>query len=80
MKKNQTVDFRVGCSPITKQIFAGKVLKNGLWSETKYDVTDTAVGAVAQHLLDRNEKFCFSFKNGKKYEMEVKEIVEVENV
>lgn len=43
-------DFKVGCSPITSKIYAGKVLKNGMWG-VKHNVTDTAVGAVAQHLL-----------------------------
>ena len=42
---NKMSDFKVGCSPLTSKIFAGKVLKNGTWGNVKHDVTDTAVGA-----------------------------------
>jgi hypothetical protein len=73
MKKNP--NYRVGHSPITGQIFAGTVLKNGLWSENRYDVTDSAFGAVAQALLSRDESFTFQIKD-KKYIMTVKEIIE----
>lgn len=70
MKGNS--NFRVGCSPITGQIFAGNVLKNGLWSENRYDVTDTAFGAVAQALLVMDQSFTFTIKD-KEYIMSVKE-------
>lgn len=64
----------VGCSPLTATIFAGTLLSDGKrWSANKQDVTDTAVGAVAQHLVYREEALEFEM-NGKKYRMEVKEI------
>ena len=68
-------DFKVGCSPLTSRLFAGKVLKNGTWGQTKYDVTDTAVGAVAQHLLQLEEKMQFNYK-GELYELKVEKVVD----
>ncbi len=51
--------MKVGCSPLTSEIFAGKVLKDGTWGANKQNVTDTAVGAVAQHLLQLDENGYF---------------------
>lgn len=39
------------CDPKTGQIHAAKVLKNGALSRQRLDVTDTALPAVAEHLL-----------------------------
>lgn len=68
-------EFKVGCSPLTGRLFAGKILKNGTWGQTKYDVTDTAVGAVAQHLLQLEEKVQFNYK-GELYELKVEKVVD----
>lgn len=68
-------DFKVGCSPLTSRLFAGKVLKNGALGQTNHDVTDTAVGAVAQHLLQLNEKMQFNYK-GELYELKVEKVVD----
>ena len=68
-------DFKVGCSPLTSRLFAGKVLKNGTWGQQRHDVTDTAVGAVAQHLLQLEEKMLFNYK-GERYELKVEKVVE----
>ena len=68
-------DFKVGCSPLTSKIFAGKVLKNGTWSNVKHDVTDTVVGAVVQHLLQLDETLQFQYC-GKTYELKVVEVSE----
>lgn len=65
-------DFKVGCSPLTSKIFAGNVLKNGTWGQTKHDVTETA--AVAQHLLQLEESIEFTHGNGKRYRLQVVEI------
>jgi len=51
-------------------LFAGNVLKNGMWGNTKHDVTDSAVGAVAQHLLQLDQKMQFNYK-GEEYEIKV---------
>lgn len=66
-------NFKVGCSPLSSKIFAGKVLKNGTWGSVKHDVTDSAVSAVAQHLLQLDEKLQFEYR-GKTYELKVVEI------
>ena len=68
-------DYKVGCSPLTSRLFAGKVLKNGTWGQTKHDVTETAVGAVAQHLLQLNKKMKFNYK-GEIYELKVEKVVQ----
>lgn len=62
--------FKVGCSPITSKIFAGNVSKNGIWAANKIDVTDTAVSAVAQHLLQLNQSMEFQYE-GHTYELKV---------
>lgn len=66
-------DFKVGCSPITSIIYAGKVSSKGLWVGTKHDVTESAVGAVAQHLLQKDEMLRFNYE-GKTYDLKVVEV------
>ena len=66
-------EFKVGCSPITSDIYAGFVNDKGMWVGKKHDVTDTAVGAVAQHLLQLNEVMEFGYKD-KKYILQVVEL------
>ena len=51
-------------------MYAGGIRVDGTWGANKKDVTDTAVSAVAQHLLQLNEKMQFIYK-GKKYELSV---------
>jgi len=65
-------DFKVGCSPLTGKIYAGTVSKKGLWLK-KQDVTNTAVGSVAQHLMQRDEIFQFQIKD-KTYHLKVVEV------
>jgi hypothetical protein len=67
-------EFKVGCSPLTSEIYAGNVSKTGLWGK-KHVVTDTAVGAVAQHLLQKDEQLQFEYQ-GKKYALRVVELKE----
>lgn len=66
---------KIGCSPLTSQIYSGVVLQNGMWSNTKHDVTDTAPAAVAQHLLQKDESIEFNYgKDGKRYRLQVVEV------
>lgn len=65
-------NYKVGCSPLTSEIYAGSVSKTGLWGK-KHNVTNTAVGAVAQHLLQKDEELRFEYQ-GKKYALKVVEI------
>ena len=50
----------LGCSPLTGTIFAGKVLKDVMWCANKVNVTDSAVGAVAEHLIHCDESVEFT--------------------
>ena len=67
-------NYKIGCSPLTSEIYAGTVSKTGLWGK-KHNVTETAVGAVAQHLLQLDEELRFNYQ-GKKYALRVVEINE----
>lgn len=63
--------FIVGCSPIKSTIFCGTHNdKTHLWGNDRKDVTDSAVGAVAQHLLQLDEQFHFEI-SGEKYVLKV---------
>ncbi len=52
-------NYKIGCSPITGKIFAGNV-KGAMWQGKKHDVTDMAVGAVAEHLLHTDTSVIFT--------------------
>ena len=69
MSKNP---IRVMSSILTGRIYAGRVNpKNQMFIGEKDDVTDTAVSAVAQHLL--KEEVCLQFEvKGKTYRLEVR--------
>lgn len=64
----------IGCSPLSNNIYAGYVLKDGVtWSDTnKTDVTHEAIGAVCEH-AERFGKTITVNRNGKPaYELTVK--------
>lgn len=43
--------LHVACSPLSKNIYAGSVSKDGRkWLADKTDVTDAAIGAVIEHI------------------------------
>ena len=67
-------NFKVGCSPLTNRLYAGNVLKNGMWGRIKHDVTDSAVSAVALHLLQLDENVQFNY-NGDSYEIKVVKVI-----
>jgi hypothetical protein len=60
--------IRIGCSPITGTIYAGSVSKNGLWGKNKVDVTNEALNAVSQSLLQTDEVLRFKYE-GEWYEL-----------
>ena len=68
--------IKVMSSILTGRIYAGRVnTKNQMFIGEKYDVTDTAVSAVAQHLL--KEQIYLQFEvSGKTYKLEVSEVSE----
>ena len=41
--------IKIAMSPLTGTIFAGTILKDGMWAAGKQDVTVDALVAVAQH-------------------------------
>ena len=71
MSKNP---IKVMCSMLTGRIYAGRVNpKSQMFIGDKDDVTDTAVSAVAQHLL--KEEVCLQFEvKGRMYRLEVCEV------
>lgn len=69
----------VGSSPISHKIYAGSLLKDGItWGANRCDVTDTAVSAVASHLIGKDEKVVFTHNNGKKYVLSCVEQKEID--
>ena len=74
MSKNP---IKVMSSILTGQIYAGRVNpKNQMFIGEKDDVTDTAVSAVAQHLLKEEVSLRFEVQ-GKNYSLEVREVQEL---
>ena len=43
-------NLMIAVSPLTNTIFAGKILKQGLWAKGKQDVTMDCLIAVAEHV------------------------------
>lgn len=64
-------EYHVGCGVFG--IYAGTLNKTGDKWRNKSDVTLEAMGAVAQHLLDRNTEFHFEYK-GKQMVLRVEEM------
>jgi len=42
--------LHIALSPLTNTIFAGKILKKGIWAAGKQDVTMDALISVAEHV------------------------------
>jgi len=64
-------EYHVGCG--MARIYAGTLNKQGnLWTR-KSDVTDEAISAVAQYLLEHDEALEFNYR-GKRYRMAVSKI------
>ncbi len=71
------VEYHVGCG--IAGIYAGTLNKKGNMWLHKSDVTNEAVSAVAQYLLQENKSLKFNY-NGKRYKLSVTLInKEVEN-
>jgi len=64
--------LRVGVSPITNTIFAGRLNKDEtMWTGEKHDITDEAVMAVVEYI--KKDKVIYE-RGGKKYEMKEVEL------
>ena len=66
------------CSPITSQIYTGKINTKGMFVGKKEDITETATTAVIQHLMQLEESIIFNYKD-KRYKLQVVEIKEQDN-
>ena len=66
-------DYHVGCSPLTNNIYAGKLTRNKTWS-SKSDVTGAAVGAVCEHVVAAGGTVQVSSRGVPVYEITVREI------
>lgn len=67
-------NYHVGCSPLTKRIFAGRVDKSGQNWASKSDVTGAACGAVIEHVLANKEPVTVSVNGVPKYRIIVEEL------
>lgn len=66
--------LRVGCSPLTGNIYCGRISKDGqTWSGEKHDVTSDCIAAII-HKIGVNQCITVSENGNEKYEITVKEI------
>lgn len=66
--------IKIGMLPITKQIVVGRVgEKTGMWVGERTELTNDAVIAVGDYLVETRQSMIFS-KEGKSYVISVKEI------
>ena len=66
--------LRVGVSPLTNTIFAGKLNKTEtMWVGDKHDITDEAVMSVAQYI--KKERVVYE-REGKTFELKEVEITD----
>lgn len=67
-------NLKLGCSPLTGTIYAGKVTKTGMWAAGKQDVTESAPGAVAEHLLKQDCSYEYTI-GSEKYRLKLVKVV-----
>ena len=63
--------IRIACSPLTGSIFAGSIVKEGIW-RNKIDVTDQVYAAVIEANLNKLHNMSFGERT---FELTVKEII-----
>ena len=66
-------EYHVGCGAFG--IYAGTLKPNGIEWRNKSDVTDEAISAAAQYLLQQDESMVFTYKD-KRYRLGVIEVEE----
>lgn len=66
-------EYHVGCGAFG--IYAGTLKPNGEEWRNKSDVTDEAISAAAQYLLQNDESMTFTYKD-KRYRLGVTEVGE----
>lgn len=69
--------IHIASSPLTGAIFAGTILKEGVWAAGKQDVTYEATNAVAHHLLKNGGTVVLVNESGQpEYEMTINKVRE----
>lgn len=66
-------EYHVGCGAFG--VYAGTLRPNGIEWRNKSDVTDEAISAAAQYLLQHDESMEFTYKD-KRYRLGVAEVEE----
>lgn len=66
-------EYHVGCGAFG--IYAGTLKPNGIEWRNKSDVTDEAISAAAQYLLQHDESMVFTYKD-KQYRLGIIEVEE----
>lgn len=66
-------EYHVGCGAFG--IYAGTLKPNGIEWRNKSDVTNEAISAAAQYLLQQDESMVFTYKD-KRYRLGVIEVEE----
>lgn len=66
-------EYHVGCGAFG--IYTGTLKPNGIEWRNKSDVTDEAISAAAQYLLQHDESMTFTYKD-KRYRLGVTEVEE----
>lgn len=67
-------EIKLGVSPLTNQIYAGHLEKNGLYWKEKQDVTLMALACVARHCETIGEPVILSEGDNPIYEITVRVI------
>ncbi len=62
---------RIGCSPLSGRIYAGKLNKNGKEWASKVDVTNEACGAVIEHGLYNKGSVVVNVNGKPAYEIKI---------
>lgn len=69
-----TTKLKLFVSPLNAAIYACRVNKNNIILGNKIDVTDTAIPAVAAHLMQTQESVQLTYRDGKTYILSLKEV------
>lgn len=72
--------IHIATSPLTGTIFAGTIIKEGVWAAGKQDVTRQAIAAVANHLLKNGCTVLLANESGEPgYEITINKINNTKN-
>lgn len=79
MPKNKPPEFHVGIGEISGTVYAGTLMQNGTVWKDRSDVTDEAIAAVRDHLMQKAKAegletygHSWKLKNGQRVQLLVK--------